>query len=42
MIIDATKPAFPDIPMADAVMVEPPPKGGFWVEEILKRMKEKR
>ncbi len=40
VIIDATKPAFPDIPMADAVMVEPPHEGSFWVKEILRRMKE--
>jgi 4-hydroxybenzoate decarboxylase len=37
VIIDATKPAFPDIPLADASMVDVPPETAFWINEILKR-----
>jgi 4-hydroxybenzoate decarboxylase len=37
VIIDATKPAFPDIPLADAAEVDVPPETSFWTEEILKR-----
>jgi len=41
VIIDATKPAFPDIPLADASMVEPPRETAFWIGEIQKRIKGK-
>ena len=37
MIIDATRPVFPDIPLADASIVDVPPETPFWIEEILKR-----
>jgi UbiD family decarboxylase len=40
MIIDATRPAFPDIPLSDASLVDVPPETPFWMEEILKRKKE--
>lgn len=40
VIIDATKPVFPDIPLADASIVDVPPETAFWMEEILKRRKE--
>jgi hypothetical protein len=39
MIIDATKPVFPDIPLADASIVDVPPETAFWAEEILKRQR---
>lgn len=39
VIIDATKPAFPDVPLADASIVEVPPETAFWTEEILRRRK---
>jgi 4-hydroxybenzoate decarboxylase len=39
MIIDATRPVFPDIPLADASIVDVPPETPFWMEEILKRRK---
>jgi vanillate/4-hydroxybenzoate decarboxylase subunit C len=39
VIIDATKPAFPDIPLADASSVDVPPETSFWIEEIPKRRK---
>jgi UbiD family decarboxylase len=39
IIIDAAKPAFPDIPLSDAAMVEPPRETASWIEEIQKRMK---
>ena len=38
-IIDATRPAYPDIPLADASIVDIPPETAFWTEEILKRRK---
>jgi 4-hydroxybenzoate decarboxylase len=38
-IIDATRPVFPDIPLADASIVDVPPETAFWIEEILKRRK---
>jgi vanillate/4-hydroxybenzoate decarboxylase subunit C len=40
VIIDATKPAFPDLPLADASSVDVPPETSFWTEEIIKRRKE--
>jgi 4-hydroxybenzoate decarboxylase len=40
VIIDATKPAFPDIPLADASAVDIPPETSYWIEEILKRRKD--
>ena len=39
LIIDATKPAFPDIPMSDASIVELPPNLPFWIDKILKGTK---
>jgi|LAHU01.1.fsa_nt_gb UbiD family decarboxylase len=39
VIIDATKPAFPDIPLADASIVAIPPETQIWTEEIMKRRK---
>jgi len=39
IIIDATKPVFPDIPLADASIVEIPRKTDVWMEKILKIMK---
>ena len=38
-IIDATKPVFPDVPLADGAIVDVPPETAFWTEEILKRRK---
>ena len=38
IIIDAAKPAFPDIPLSDEALVEPPKEAAFWIEEIKKRM----
>jgi 3-polyprenyl-4-hydroxybenzoate decarboxylase len=38
VIIDATKPAFPDLPLADASIVETPGESAVWMEEILKKM----
>jgi 4-hydroxybenzoate decarboxylase len=38
IIIDAAKPAFPDIPLSDASSVELPRETSFWIEEIQKRM----
>jgi len=38
IIIDAAKPAFPDIPMSDAAAVETPKEAAFWIEEIQNRM----
>ncbi len=38
IIIDAAKPVFPDIPLSDAALVEPPKEASFWIEEIKKRM----
>lgn len=38
VIIDAAKPAFPDIPLADAAVVETPPDAAYWIEEIQRRM----
>ncbi len=39
VIIDATQPIFPDIPLADASIVEMPRETAFWMEEIVKKMK---
>jgi 4-hydroxybenzoate decarboxylase len=39
VIIDATKPVFPDIPLADASIVDIPPETRIWAEEIMKRGK---
>jgi UbiD family decarboxylase len=39
VIIDATRPVFPDLPLADASIVEAPPESAVWMEEILKKMK---
>ncbi len=36
MIIDATRPAFPDIPLADGSIVDVPPETAFWTEESSK------
>ena len=38
VIIDAARPVFPDIPLADAGRVEVPPQTSYWIEEIKKRM----
>jgi vanillate/4-hydroxybenzoate decarboxylase subunit C len=40
VIIDATKPAFPDIPLADASIVDLPPDTSSWMEELEKRRKK--
>jgi UbiD family decarboxylase len=40
VIIDATNPVFPDIPLADASIIETPPDTPLWIERILKKMKE--
>ena len=42
IIIDAAKPAFPDIPLADAASVEVPAEATWWVEEIQKRMEGRK
>jgi hypothetical protein len=42
VIIDATKPAFPDVPMSEASVVEIPPEVPLWMEKILKKMKGDR
>ncbi len=39
VIIDATRPVFPDIPLADASIVDIPPETTFWADEIAKRRK---
>lgn len=39
VIIDATKPAFPDVPMSESSVVEIPPEVPLWMEKILKKMK---
>jgi vanillate/4-hydroxybenzoate decarboxylase subunit C len=39
VIIDATKPAFPDLPLADASMVDVPSETAFWIKELLKERK---
>lgn len=36
VILDATKPVFPDIPLADASLSDIPPETAFWIEELLK------
>jgi UbiD family decarboxylase len=41
MIMDATKPAFPDLPLADLSLVEPPHEAQAWMEQ-LKRLKEEK
>lgn len=38
VIIDAAKPVFPDIPLADAAGVEWPEGASYWMEEIQRRM----
>jgi hypothetical protein len=38
VILDAAKPAFPDIPLADAAIVETPPGADYWIGEIQRRM----
>ena len=40
IIIDATKPVFPDIPLSDAALVELPKETAYWMDEIKKRMEE--
>ena len=40
VIIDATKPAFPDIPLADASIVDIPPETASWMEELEKQRKK--
>jgi len=42
VIIDATTPAYPDIPLADASSVDTPKEAAFWIEEIQKRMERVR
>jgi UbiD family decarboxylase len=42
IIIDAAKPAFPDLPLADAASVEAPKETAFWIETLQKRMEESR
>ena len=42
IIIDAAKPAFPDLPLADAASVEVPKETAFWIETLQKRMEESR
>ena len=42
IIIDAAKPAYPDIPLSDADSVEVPKQTDFWIREIEKRMGSKR
>jgi vanillate/4-hydroxybenzoate decarboxylase subunit C len=42
VIIDAAKPAYPDIPLSDADSVEVPAKTAFWIDEIEKRMRVAR
>jgi UbiD family decarboxylase len=39
LIIDATQPVFPDLPLADASIVEPPRETAVWMDQILERMK---
>jgi len=41
IIIDAAKPAYPDIPLSDADSVEVPKQTDFWIREIEKRMGSK-
>lgn len=40
IIIDAAKPAFPDIPLADAGGVENPKETGLWADKIRKMMEQ--
>jgi UbiD family decarboxylase len=40
VIIDATNPVFPDIPLSDASIIETPPDTPLWTERILKKMNE--
>lgn len=42
VIIDAAKPAFPDLPLADAAAVEEPPETRHWMAEIQRRMERLR
>ncbi len=42
VIIDATTPVYPDLPLGDAGRVELPPQTSFWIGEIQKRMKSSR
>ena len=42
VIIDAARPVFPDIPLADAGRVEVPAQTAHWIEEIRKRMEGSR
>jgi vanillate/4-hydroxybenzoate decarboxylase subunit C len=39
VILDATKPVFPDLPLADASIVEVPKESAAWMEEIANAMK---
>lgn len=41
MIMDATKPISPDLPLADLSLVEPPQEGQEWLEQ-LRRMREEK
>jgi len=38
VIIDATTPVYPDIPMADNISVEVPADADYWIGEIQRRM----
>lgn len=42
VIIDAAKPASPDIPLSDAASVDVPPDVNYWIDEIQKRMEDKK
>ncbi len=42
VIIDAAKPAFPDLPLADAAEVDEPPETRHWMAEIQRRMERIR
>lgn len=42
VILDAAKPVYPDIPLADAGSVATPPQTAFWIGEIKKRMRGSR
>jgi 4-hydroxybenzoate decarboxylase len=40
VIIDATKPVFPDILLADASIVDIPPDTAYWIQELLKKRRD--
>jgi len=41
LIIDATKPVFPDISLSGGVQVDVPPETTFWLDQIAKRRRNR-